>query len=127
VPVVSPPPLTIPVVPLVLPDALSDSTPKLLVPLRLSLIEPSAPVVPLRLSLIEPSAPVVLALIESDPVGAVAVPVELLASLPLWLSLAESDALPLPLSPQPTSSAAHTPTITPTTPSTRRIHAMRAA
>lgn len=115
---------------------LSDTTPELTVPLRLSLIPPSAPVVPLKLSLIPPSAPVVLALIDADPVGSVAPPLDDPVSLPLLLADADADAVPPPLSPQPASNkpqpAANAAIVLrdlePTqTPSIRRISAMRRA
>ena len=101
---------------------LSDTTPELTVPLRLSLTPPSAPVV--------------LALIDADPVGSVTPPLDATVSLPLLLSLADADAVPPPLSPQPSPSPTHSAAIPaivrrdlePTqTPSIRRISAMRRA
>jgi len=127
--VVSPLPLIIPVVAVdPLPERLSDSTPELTVPLRLSLIPPSAPVVPLRLSLMPPSFPVVVPLIEPELVGTVAEVVESVAPpVPVPLALFESEAVPPLLSPQAAASASIPKAADILKPINRRVRSIRPA
>jgi len=99
--VVSPPPLTIPVLLLLLP--LLVSLPESSEPLMLALIPPDISVVPLMLALMLPASSPAVALTEPDASVGVLVPVDPVLPVLLALSLAPSESVAVfPLSlPQP--------------------------